>query len=151
MTKAFPIRIALSLERDVPEAAVHEALRVELRRWTREAEDDDAVGLVLKVGLRRGKIAFSLEALFEECAKLVHRFALRLARRINALLGRRGKVFRERYRILSRPYVHVPQPLAPLKQRVMEGLRETVEGLGYLAASSVGIVAGTVIARRHIW
>jgi hypothetical protein len=138
-TRAFPIRIALSFERDVgASAAVQEAVRLEVRRWQREYANreetgEDEICEVTRVSVTRRRITFSLGANMDECAREVHRFALRLARRINKLLGRRGRVFRERYRVLSKPYVYVPPPPKPWDVRLKEALLERGEELGIIA------------------
>lgn len=87
----------------------------------------------------------------DECPKEVHRFALRLARRINKALGRRGRVFRERYRVLSKPYVYVPPPPDPWDVWLKKKLQGGIEDAGIIAKYTLtsGLMGMTSMAMRR--
>jgi hypothetical protein len=156
-TKAFPIRIALALAEGIGAGPlVQEALRREVRKWERDYRDREEIGEgeiceITRVSVNVRRIAFSLGAYAEECAREVHRFAVRLARRINKLLGRRGRVFRERYRVLSKPYVFVPRPKDPWDVRLKQNLKVRLEEAGIIAkwTLTAGFMGMTNMAMRR--
>lgn len=135
---------------------MQEAVRLEVRRWAKEYGVSEEVGdgrvcEITRVSVTGRRIAFSLGAHADECAREIHRFALRLARRINKLLDRRGRVFRERYRVLSKPYIHVPRPKDPWDVRLKQELKERLEEAGIIAKWTLmaGFMGATNMAMRR--
>lgn len=142
-----PIRLSLSLRGVIPKNALLRALKFVIQRWTDEVDDKVLSTYLERVSTRGHQISFELFAATGDVAAIAHRFAVRLAKRINRLLKRQGRVFRERYRVLSPPWIAPPPET--WKTRVAGAVREGAETLGYTLLYGALSLTGVVMTRRH--
>ena len=104
-----PIELSLTFERDINLAIARRVVREE-RAHQEALLDAGDIDVVLNAELRGRTIYFEAYSTMSACPKAVQRFATRVARRVNKAMRRRGRVFADRYRILTKPYVPPPPP-----------------------------------------
>lgn len=123
----------------------HRRLVERLLQRLAERFEDDLVGDPRYLG---GNIVLVLDAIDPvEIATVLQRFGVRLAKGINAILGRAGPVFVERYRMLSPPYV--PPPVPPLRERLKAAAKQEAENLLIALLMGTGIALGGAVDRRR--
>lgn len=136
-----PYKAALTLQADVDRSIVAPILR---REEARIANETVGVALpIFNVRLRGRTIYFESIASPSAFSKHAQRFASRIARRINSIMGRRGKVFRDRYRVLSP--VYVPPPPLTFREKVLDHLK----ALAFVAAAGAMTVATGPVMRTR--
>src|SRR5687768_10175503 len=110
-----PARASMTFRKDIDMAIAREIVRREVARMDEEYDAPRKprtlpAAPLSRVRLRGRTLTFEVRGTVFTLSESVQKFGTRVARAINKAMSRRGKVFADRYRLLSKPYVPPPQP-----------------------------------------